>query len=125
MHNPRVKHMTTLYCILRYVKGTLDHGLQLYKSSISSILSYTNAYWGGCPNTCQSTFGYCVYICDNLISWSAKRQPTLSKSNVEGEYSGVANVVFETCWIRNLLLEHHFPIAKAILIYCDNVSAVY
>ena len=27
MHDPRVEHMTALQRILRYVKGTLDHGL--------------------------------------------------------------------------------------------------
>ena len=39
MHDPRVAHMTALHRVLRYVKGTLDHGQQLYKSSISSIFS--------------------------------------------------------------------------------------
>ena len=125
MHDPRVAYMSSLHRILRYIKGTLDHGLQLYKSSISSLLSYTDADWGGCPDTRRSTSGYCVFLDDNLISRSAKRQPTVSKSSAEAEYHGVANVVSETCWIRNLLLEIHFPIHTATLVYCDNVSAVY
>ncbi|MCI12843.1 copia protein, partial [Trifolium medium] len=62
---------------------------------------------------------------DNLICWSSKRQPTLSCSSAEAEYWGVANVVSESCWIRNLLLELHFPIPQATLVYCDNVSAIY
>ena len=37
----------------------------------------------------------------------------------------VANVVSESCWLRNLLLELHCPIQKATLVYCDNVSAIY
>ena len=97
MHDPWVEHMTALYCILRFVKGTLDHGLQLYKSSISSLLSYIDDDWGGCPDTHRSTFGYCVFLGENLISGSAKCQPTVSKSSVEAEYRGVANVVYETC----------------------------
>jgi len=60
-----------------------------------------------------------------LISWSSKRQPTLSRSNVEAEYRGVANVVSNSCWIQNLLLELHCPIPKATLVYCDNVSVIY
>ena len=109
--------MTALYHILRYVKGTLDHGLQLYKSSISSILSYTDANWGSYPDIRRSTSSYCIFLSDNLISWSAKRQTMVSKSNAEAEYRGVANVVSETCWIRNFLLEHHFPITTATLVY--------
>ncbi|GKB60129.1 ribonuclease H-like domain-containing protein, partial [Tanacetum coccineum] len=43
----------------------------------------------------------------------------------EAEYRGVANVVAETCWLRNLLRELHTPLSSATLVYCDNVSAVY
>ncbi|GJZ52101.1 ribonuclease H-like domain-containing protein [Tanacetum coccineum] len=41
------------------------------------------------------------------------------------EYHRVANVVAETAWIRNLLLELHAPLHTATLVYCDNVSVVY
>ena len=36
-----------------------------------------------------------------------------------------ANVVSESCWLRNLLLELCCPVTKATLVYCDNISAVY
>ncbi|GJY57724.1 ribonuclease H-like domain-containing protein [Tanacetum coccineum] len=62
---------------------------------------------------------------DNLLSWSAKRQHTLSRSSAEAEYRGVANVVAETAWLRNLLRELHSPLSNATLVYCDNVSVVY
>nr|GFB98428.1 ribonuclease H-like domain-containing protein [Tanacetum cinerariifolium] len=52
-------------------------------------------------------------------------QPTLSRSSVEAEYRGVANVVAETCWLRNLLHELHTPLSSDTLVYYDNVSAVY
>ena len=125
MHDPRVEHMATLHRILRYVRGTINHGLQLYKSSITSLSFYTDVDWDGCLDTRCSTSGYCVFMGDNLVSWSSKRQPTISKSSAEAEYCGVANIVSETCWIRNLLLELHYPIPTAILVYCDYVSAIY
>lgn len=125
MHDPRIDHMSALKRIIQYVKGTLDYGIHLYPSSFSSLVSYTDADWGGCPDTRRSTSGYCVFLGDNLVSWSSKRQPTLSKSSSEAEYGGVANVVSESCWLRNLLLELHCPIKKATLVYCDNVSAIY
>ncbi|MCI95894.1 copia protein, partial [Trifolium medium] len=37
-------------------------------------------------------------------------QPTFSRSGAEAEYRGVADVVSESCWIHNLLLELDFPI---------------
>jgi hypothetical protein len=125
MHNPMDTHMHALRRILRYIQGTKHYGLHLYSSSTTSLISYTDADWGGCPDTRRSTSGYCVFLGDNLLSWSSKRQPTLSRSSAEAEYRGVANVVSESCWLRNLLLELHCPIHKATLVYCDNVSAIY
>nr|GEW44394.1 ribonuclease H-like domain-containing protein [Tanacetum cinerariifolium] len=54
------------------------------------------------------------------LSWSAKCQVTLSRSSAEAGYRGVANVVAETAWIRNLLCELHTPLFTATLVYCDN-----
>ncbi|KAG4946353.1 hypothetical protein JHK87_042360 [Glycine soja] len=125
MHDPRNEHMSALKRILRYLQGTLSYGLHLYKSSFNKLISYTDADWGGCPDTRRSTSNYCVFLGDILISWSSKRQPTLSRSSAEAKYRGVANVVFDSCWIRNLLLELHCHIPKATLVYCDNVSAIY
>ncbi|XP_071704030.1 secreted RxLR effector protein 161-like [Rutidosis leptorrhynchoides] len=125
MHDLKVCHMQALRRIIRYVRGTISHGLQLTKSSLSSLVSYTDADWGGCPDTGRSTSGYCVFLSNNLVSWSAKRQPTVSLSSAEAEYRGVANVVSESCWLRNILLELRFPISKATVVFCDNVSAIF
>ncbi|GJT70411.1 ribonuclease H-like domain-containing protein [Tanacetum coccineum] len=48
-----------------------------------------------------------------------------SRSSAEVEYRGVANIVAEIVWLRNLLHELHSPLSTATLVYCDNVSAVY
>lgn len=66
-----------------------------------------------------------MFLGNNLLSWSSKRQLTLSRSSVEAEYRGVANAAAETCWLRSLLRELHSPLSSATLVYFDNVSAVY
>ncbi|GKA41847.1 ribonuclease H-like domain-containing protein [Tanacetum coccineum] len=50
---------------------------------------------------------------------------SLSKSSVEAEYRGVANVVAKTAWLRNLLRELHIPLLSVTLVYYDNVSSMY
>ncbi|XP_022004090.1 uncharacterized mitochondrial protein AtMg00810-like [Helianthus annuus] len=125
MHSPCIAHWNALKHIIRYLQGTAEFGLHLRSSSALSIRAYTDADWAGCPDTRRSTSGYCVYLGDNLISWSSKRQSTIFRSSAEAEYRGVANVVAEICWLRNLLLELHRPLTKASLVYCDNVSAIY
>ncbi|GJS80626.1 ribonuclease H-like domain-containing protein [Tanacetum coccineum] len=125
MHDPREPHLAALKRILCYIRGTLEFVLQLYASSESSLVAYSDADWAGCPTTHRSTSGYCIFLGHNNLSWSFKRQPTLSRSSAESEYRSVANVVAETTWLRNLLRELHTPLLTATLVYCDNVSAVY
>nr|GEW70735.1 ribonuclease H-like domain-containing protein [Tanacetum cinerariifolium] len=125
MHDPRESYLSALKRILRYVRGTLNYGLQLFSSSTTSLVSYSDADWAGCPTTRRFTSGYCMFLGNNLLSLSVKRQPTLSRSNAEAEYRGVANAIAETCWLRNLLRELHTPLSSATLVYCDNVCVVY
>ena len=66
-----------------------------------------------------------MFLGDNLISWSSKRQNTISRSSAEAEYRAVANNVAEASWIRQLLSELHSPLHHATLVYCDNISTVY
>ncbi|GJR43457.1 ribonuclease H-like domain-containing protein [Tanacetum coccineum] len=127
MHDPREPHLAALKRILRYVQGTLDFGDLHYKLLPPlPIWLVILMLIGRCPTTRMSTLGYYVFLGDNLLSWSAKRQHTLLRSSAEAEYpGGVAHVVAETAWLCNLLRELHSPLSTATLVYCDNVSAVY
>ncbi|GKC87181.1 ribonuclease H-like domain-containing protein [Tanacetum coccineum] len=104
MHDPREPYLNAMKRVLRYLRGTTDLGLQLFRSTTSQLIAYSDADWAGYPVTRRSTSRYCVFLGDNLLTWSSKRQDTLSRSSAEAEYRGVANVVAETSWIRNLLL---------------------
>ncbi|KAI3690613.1 hypothetical protein L2E82_48745 [Cichorium intybus] len=125
MHAPREPHFQFMKRILRYQQGTIDYGLQIVASPAHTLTAYSDADWGGCPDSRRSTSGYCVFLGDNLVSWSSKRQPTISRSSAEAKYRGVANAVAEATWLRNLLVELHVPLRKATVVYCDNISAVY
>ncbi|KAI3509252.1 hypothetical protein L1887_24388 [Cichorium endivia] len=125
MHDPREPHLHALKRILRYILGTLDYGLQLHPSSTTGLIAYSDADWGGCPVSRRST----RVTVSTLAITSSHGHPSTNRPFLdpapEAEYRGVANAVAETCWLRNLLRELHCPLSKAIIVYCDNVSAVY
>ncbi|CAL2259563.1 unnamed protein product [Prunus armeniaca] len=126
MGYPTDLHMEAVKRILQYLKGTLGHGLPFHPSPHSTILvAYSDADWVGCPDTRRSTTGYCVFLRSNLISWSAKKQRTVSRSSAEAEYRALAYACADTIWIQGLLCELQFPLHQPVLLNCDNLSATY
>jgi len=126
MHDPREPHLTALKRILRYLCDTVDFGRLLHRrSSSTELVVYTDADWAGCADTRRSTSGYAVFLGGNLVFWSSKREPVISRSSAEAEYRAVANGVAEASWLRQLLAELYSPLSWSALVYCDNVSAVY
>jgi hypothetical protein len=95
MHDPRDVHLSAVECILRYLCGALSHGLLLCPSTASVLLVYTDVDWARCPDTRRPTSGYVVFLGENLVSQSSKRQPTVPRSSAETEYRAVANGVVE------------------------------
>jgi hypothetical protein len=112
-------------CILRYLHGTPDFSLLLCRSSSSDLIVYTDTDWVGCPDTHRSMSGYTVFLGDNLVSWSAKRQTIISRSSAEAKYHVVTNGVADATWLLQLLHELQALPSRCTLVYCDNISAVY
>ena len=79
-------HLAALKRILRYIRGTLHLGLLIRLSVQSDLVVYSDADWDGCPDTRRSISGYAVFLGDNLVSWSSKRQNVVSRSSAEAEY---------------------------------------
>jgi hypothetical protein len=125
MHAPRDVHLTMLKRILRYIKGTAHLGVQLRAITSPMITAYSDADWAGCPDTRRSTSGYCIFLGPSLISWSSKRQTTVSRSSAEAEYRAIANAVSECSWLRHLLGELLCKVPSATVAFCDNISSVY
>jgi hypothetical protein len=125
MHAPTDYHATMLKRILRYIKGSLKHGLHLHVVQTPTLTTYTDADWAGCPDTRRSTSGFTVFLGGALVSWSSKRQTTVSRSSAEAEYRRVANAVAKCSWLRQLLGDLKINIPKTTVAYCDNVSSVY
>lgn len=95
MHDPREPRLTAVKRILRYLRGTLNFGLLPRQSTPTELVVYTDADWVGCSDTRRSTSGYVVFLGDNLVSRSSKRQPVVSRSSAEAEYRAMPTV-----WLR-------------------------
>ncbi|KAL0554912.1 hypothetical protein IC582_008842 [Cucumis melo] len=109
MAAPRTIHFTVVLRILRYIKGTLGHGLQFSSQSPLILSGYSHADWAGDPTDRRSTTRYCFYLCDSLISWRSKKQSVVSRSSTESEYHALADTTAELLWLRWLLADMGVP----------------
>ena len=59
------------------------------------------------------------------MSWSARKQATVSRSSTEAEYKAVADATAEVMWIQTLLIELGVEAPRAAKLWCDNIGAKY
>ncbi|PRQ50961.1 putative RNA-directed DNA polymerase [Rosa chinensis] len=123
MHHPRSTHLVAVKRIFRYLKGTPNHGLTFTKGPFL-LTTFSDADWAGCPIDRRSTTGYCVFLGNNLISWSAKKQSSVSRSSTEAEYRALALSVAEVLWLCYLFRDLRISLRQPPSFYCDNVSSI-
>ena len=58
--------------VLTYIKGTLWKGLAYQKHEHLNIEAYLDSSYVGNKGDRKSTFGYCIYVGGNLITWRAR-----------------------------------------------------
>ncbi|KAG8480454.1 hypothetical protein CXB51_024676 [Gossypium anomalum] len=124
MHRPLDTHYKAVKRILRYLQGTLDFGLCFTRTSNLLLEGYSDASWASDVDDRRSTLGFCVFLGENLISWSSRKQSVVSRSTVEAEYRSLAQVTAEMVWVQSLLSELGIEVTHKALLWCDSSAAV-
>jgi hypothetical protein len=125
LHAPTTLHLVAVKRILRFVKGTINLGLRIVKNPSMVVSGFSDADWAGCLDDRRSTGGFAVFLGTNLISWSARKQPTVSRSSTEAEYKSIANATAEIMWVQTMLRELGIPQPSTAMLWCDNLGATY
>ena len=125
MANPTEDHWSVVKWILRYLKHTINHCLFLHRDTTFTLQAFSDANWASCPDDRRSTTGYCLYLGRNLISWTSRKQRTISHSSTESEYRAVAQATTEIVWLQSLLSELGISSSNPPLLWCDNIGATY
>jgi hypothetical protein len=73
----------------------------------------------------RSTCDFAIFLGMNLISWCARKQPTVSVSSTEAEYKTIANATIEIMWVHTLLEELKLTRHTTALLWRDNLGATY
>ena len=121
---PTTEHWQACKRLLRYLKGTIHFGLQLYHSGNLQITCFSDSDWACDRDDRRSVASYAVYLGSNLVSWSSKKQHVVSRSSTESEYRALALGTTEVLWIQALLTELKFKTETTPVMWCDNQSAI-
>ncbi|GJZ64305.1 putative RNA-directed DNA polymerase [Tanacetum coccineum] len=136
--NPVKYRQVVVKRILRYLHGTVEHDMLIRCSSGSTLQAFTDVLWKGNPDTSLEAFsdadwagdsddrrsmgGFAIYLGSNLISWTARKQRTVSRSSTEAEYKALADTVAELTWLQALLNELGIRSSSTPILWCDNLG---
>jgi hypothetical protein len=83
MSSPTTVHWAAVKQILHYLRNTIDMGLCFTRSGLSFLSAYSDADWVGNVIDRHSTGGFVIFLGGNLVSWSSRKQSSVSRSCTE------------------------------------------
>lgn len=112
--------------MLRYLRGTTNHGLVYKKSesAVGQIVGYADANWATDTNDRHSVSGHVLQVYGATTAWSTKKQRTVALSSTEAECSALADCICEALWFRKLFEELELLEQKPVNIFEDNQSTI-
>jgi hypothetical protein len=129
--SPTRAHLVAAKGVLRYLAGTTHFGLTFslrnhcLPQSVqlhASACGLSDADWASDERDRKSISGYCFFFYNSLVSWSARKQRTVSTSSTESEYYALANTMKEAIWLKLFLTLTHLYTQPSIPLLCDNQS---
>ncbi|GJR04489.1 retrovirus-related pol polyprotein from transposon TNT 1-94 [Tanacetum coccineum] len=120
---PTKKHLEAVKRVFRYLQGSINMGLWYPKDTAMALTAYADADHAGCQDTRRSTSGSAQFLGDKLVSWSSKKQTSMSISSTEAEYIAMSGCCAQILWMRSQLSDYGFAY-NHIPLYCDNKSAI-
>ena len=124
MQTPHESHWKAAKRILRYIRGTIQFGIQYSSRGTPLLVGFSDSDWAGDPDDRKSTAGYVFSLGSGPITWASKKQTSLALSSAEAEYRAVVNASKEAMWLRQILSEFGFQQQHPTTLWCDNQSAI-
>ena len=86
MDSPKTLHWQAGKRILRYIAGTMNHGILYSTSNDFQLVGYIDSDFVGNAEDKRSTFEYAFHLGIGFVAWASKKQLLVTLSSVEAEY---------------------------------------
>jgi hypothetical protein len=119
LQRPTTKHEHDVKRIVRYVAGTLDHGLYHPRcSGEAHLVRYSDI------DTSKSTSGILFFLGKCPISWQSVKQQVVPISSCEAEYIAASTALTQALWLGLLLGDLLGRDVGAVELRVDSQSAL-
>ncbi|WVZ61109.1 hypothetical protein U9M48_011031 [Paspalum notatum var. saurae] len=104
MEEPKEDHKDAVKWLLRYVAGTINHGL-LYTDNGGDLdlLGYSDSGMSGDVDGRKSTSGVIFFLGGNPVTWQSQKQRVVALSSCEAEYIAGAAAACQAMWLKRVL----------------------
>ena len=88
------------------------------------LVGYSDSDWAENVDDRKYTTRYAFSIGSGVVSWSNKKQPTVSLSSTKAEYKALCSATCEVVWLRRILEDVREVQSVPTIIKCDNQSSI-
>ena len=120
---PTTAHITAAKQGFRYLNGTAEEGILYDGNEGLKLQAWSDANWG-MEEERQSISGFVFTLVGGTISWSSKKQSSVTLSSTESEYMALLHALKEQIWILQFLEELSYNVKNQNTIYTDSQSAL-
>nr|GEU81479.1 zinc finger, CCHC-type [Tanacetum cinerariifolium] len=124
MQGPKEHPLKAVKQVIRYIKGTKEHGIIYKKEGGCKITGYSDSSYGINTDQGKGTTGIVFYFEESPITWCTQKQPTVALSSCESEFMAATAATCQALWLKRILSELTGCEEKRITLKVDNVSAI-
>eukprot|EP00253_Pinus_taeda_P011710 PITA_11710 len=119
MVEPHHIHWIAAKNLLRYLWGTITHGLR-YTIGNVRLHGYSDANWASSVLDRKSTSGCCFSLGSASISCMSRKQKSVTLSTTKAKYIAVGMASCDAVWLRKLFSVLFGHVLDTTVIFCDN-----
>lgn len=124
MQSPKAKHMEAAKHTLRYLRGTINLGIEYTRQAKLDLLGYCDADYAQDLQDRISNSGYVFMMSGGPITWACRKQKSVAVSSTESEYMALCLATKECVWILQLMDQMNLPLPKPVTLFEDNAACI-
>ena len=130
MTRPTIRHILALKGLIRYLRQTKDYAIRFSASvNYTKLTGYADADFAIDKTDRKSTYGVIFFLAGGAVSWSSKKQHSVSTSTTEAEYIALSHAAKQAQWCSQFLREIGYPdmvgsTPYTVQLYGDNTGSL-